>query len=184
MTEMNQEPPPAGAHADEGADAVEAMRDEAPATGDDLTAELERTRAAYARAMADYQNLQRRSREERADTTRLMTKTLVLNYLPVLDDLNRALDQVSEHHEIVEHPWVEGIRMVQRKFAGILEAAGVKQIEAGDGAPFNPELHEAVAHQPGPLNEVIGVVQNGYTIDGAVIRPAMVIVGNGETQGG
>jgi molecular chaperone GrpE len=164
----------------ENADGVDAPEVEA----ESLVAELERARAAHARAVADYQNLQRRSREERAETTRLLTKTLVLNYLPVLDDLNRALDAVSEHEEIVDHPWVEGVRMVQRKFSGILEAAAVSQIEAGPGTPFNPQLHEAVAHQSGPLNEVIGVVQNGYTIDGTIVRPAMVVVGNGEAPAG
>ena len=149
---------------------------------DALTAELERTRAAYARAMADYQNLQRRSREERAEITRLTMKSLVLNYLPVLDDLNRALDSVGQHEELVDHPWIEGVRIVQRKFMAILEAAGVRAIEVRVGSAFDPQLHEAVAHQPGPPGKVIGVVQGGYTIDGSVIRPAMVIVGSGEAS--
>ncbi|MEZ4501882.1 MAG: nucleotide exchange factor GrpE [Dehalococcoidia bacterium] len=145
-----------------------------------LEDELERTKAAYARAMADYQNLQRRSREERAELTRLTMKSLVLNYLPILDDLNRAIDSVTEHEDIVEHPWVEGVRMVQRKFLGVLEAAGVQPIEADVGVTFDPQIHEAVANHPGAANEIIAVIQGGYAIDGAVIRPAMVIVGNGE----
>lgn len=156
----------------------------APADADQspeaVTAELERTRAAYTRALADYQNLQRRSREERAELTRLTMKTLVLNYLPVLDDLSRALDSVGQHDELTDHPWIEGVRIVQRKFIAILEAAGVRAVQAGVGAPFDPQLHEAVAYQPGVLNQVVAVVQGGYAIDGAVIRPAMVIVGNGE----
>lgn len=146
----------------------------------DLAQELERTRAAYARAAADYQNLQRRSREERAELTRLTMKSLVLNYLPVLDDLERALESVSDHEEILDHPWVEGVRMVHRKFLGVLEAAGVREIEAGPGVPFDPALHEAVAQQPGPLDEVIAVIRGGYAIDTMVVRPAMVVVGNGE----
>jgi molecular chaperone GrpE len=145
---------------------------------DVLVAELERTRAAYARAMADYQNLQRRSREDRAEQTRLTMKALLLNYLPVLDDLNRALDSLPG--ELEEHSWIEGVRMVQRKFQGVLEGAGVRAIEAGVGVAFDPQQHEAVAYQPGPLNEIVGVVQGGYMIDNTVIRPAMVVVGNGE----
>jgi molecular chaperone GrpE len=147
-----------------------------------LAAELERTRAAYTRAVADYQNLQRRSREERAEITRLTMKTLVLNYLPVLDDLSRALDSVDQHEELVDHPWIEGVRIVQRKFLAILEAAGVRSVDVRTGSMFDPQLHEAVAHQPGPPGQVIAIVQGGYTIDGSVIRPAMVIVGNGETS--
>jgi len=147
---------------------------------DALEAELERTRAAYARAMADYQNLQRRSREDRAEQTRLTMKALLLNYLPVLDDLSRALDIVPQYAELAGHPFVDGVRLVQHKFAGILESAGVKAIEAGAGVEFNPQLHEAVAYGAGPRNEIVAVVQGGYAIDATVIRPAMVIVGNGE----
>lgn len=148
---------------------------------EDLEAELERTRAAYARAMADYQNLQRRSREDRAEQTRLTLKALLLNYLPVLDDLNRALDSVSQHTELTDHPWIEGVRIVQRKFVSILEGAGVKPIEAGVGVTFDPQIHEAVAYGAGPQNEIVAVVQGGYAIDTTVIRPAMVVVGNGES---
>jgi molecular chaperone GrpE len=170
-------------HAPDGLDP--AVLDEEAATeagnerATDLERELEQARAAHARALADYQNLQRRSREERTELTRLTTKALILNYLPILDDLNRALDSVSEHQEIVDHPWVEGVQMVQRKFLGVLEAAGVRPIEAEPGVAFDPQLHEAVVNQPGPANEIIAVIQGGYAIDGAVIRPAMVVVGNG-----
>jgi molecular chaperone GrpE len=182
---MNEQDRTGSPFTDDDADvleeAQEAAREDAE-NSEALGAELERTRAAYARAMADYQNLQRRSREERAEITRLTMKTLVLNYLPVLDDLSRALDSVDQHEELVDHPWIEGVRIVQRKFVAILEAAGVRAIEVAAGSPFDPQLHEAVAHQPGPPGQVIAVVQGGYTIDGSVIRPAMVIVGNGEAS--
>ena len=144
-----------------------------------LRAELEELRAQHARAVADYQNLRRRQAEERREHARLTEKALVLSYLPVLDDLNRALDAVAEHEELAEHQWVDGVRMVQRKFLGVLEAGGVEQIEA-DGCAFDPELHEAVSYQRGPEGRVVAVVQNGYSIDGLVIRPAMVLVGDGE----
>lgn len=175
------DPESAGSPIAEDADGTLVASGEATdATVEGLTAELERTRAAYARAMADYQNLQRRSREERAELTRLTTKSLILNYLPVLDDLSRALDSVGQHEELNDHPWIEGVRIVQRKFIAILEAAGAHAVETGVGAPFDPQLHEAVAYQSGALNQVVAVVQGGYTIDGVVIRPAMVVVGNGE----
>jgi molecular chaperone GrpE len=183
---MNEQDRPGSPFADDDAEVLEGAQNALDDTDDTddteaIAAELERTRAAYARAMADYQNLQRRSREERAEITRLTMKTLVLNYLPVLDDLSRALDSVGQHEELADHPWIDGVRIVQRKFVAILEGAGVRAVEVGAGSTFDPQLHEAVAHQPGPLNQVIAVVQGGYTIDGSVIRPAMVIVGNGET---
>ncbi len=153
---------------------------DAASAADDLPAELERMRALYTRAVADYQNLQRRSREDRAEQTRLTMKALLLNYLPVLDDLQRALDIVPQYPELAGQPFVEGVRMVQRKFAGVLEGAGVRPVEAGPGVAFDPQVHEAVAYGPGPRNEIVAVVQGGYSIDNTVIRPAMVVVGDGE----
>lgn len=148
-----------------------------------LASEYERLQLAHARAIADYQNLRRRSAEDRAEQSRLLMKTLVLNYLPVLDDLNRALDSVGAHDDLTGHQWVEGVRMVQRKFSGLLQASGVDEIAPDVGDPFDPSMHEAIANQPGPLNEVIGVVQIGYTIDRTVIRAATVIVGDGGGDG-
>jgi molecular chaperone GrpE len=174
-----QTPADAGdATADDDAVAAEPPVEE---TVDELRAQVDDLRAKHARAAADYQNLRRRSEEDRLEHSRLTQKALLLNYLPVLDDLNRALDAVREHAEIAEHRWVEGVRMVQRKFVGVMEAAGAREIEAEGGA-FDPELHEAVSYVVGPEGQVMAVVQSGYTIGGQVIRPAMVLVGNGATD--
>ncbi|HJM89525.1 MAG TPA: nucleotide exchange factor GrpE [Dehalococcoidia bacterium] len=145
---------------------------------DGLRAELEKLTAQHARAVADYQNLRRRQAEERREHSRLTQKTQVLNYLPMLDDLTRALDTVGDHAELTDHPWLEGVRMVQRKFVAVLEASGVERIET-DG-DFNPELHQSVSTIAGPSGKVMLVAQDGYTVDGMVIRPAMVLIGNGE----
>jgi molecular chaperone GrpE len=145
---------------------------------DSLRVELEKLTAQHARAVADYQNLRRRQAEERREHSRLTQKTQVLNYLPMLDDLTRALDTVGDHAELADHPWLEGVRMVQRKFLAVLEASGVERIET-DG-DFNPELHQSVSTVAGPSGKVMLVAQDGYTVDGVVIRPAMVLIGNGE----
>lgn len=173
------------AAADAVAEASEVVSDaasEAQAATDDpeaLVAEIAELRQQHARAVADYQNLRRRQAEERREHARLTLKAAVINYLPVLDDLTRALDTVGEHGELADHPWVEGVRNAQRKFQAVLEASGVQTIEA-EGSVFDPQLHQAVSFQDGPDGRVVGVVQSGYTIDGLVIRPAMVLVGNGE----
>lgn len=164
-------------------DAAAGVTAESAADVERLRAELEALRAQRARAVADYQNLQRRWNEERQEQARLTLKALVLNFLPVLDDLTRALEAVGEHREIAAHPWVEGVRLVQQKFRGLLEAGGVREI-AAEGEPFDPRLHEAVAHQPGPEGCVVALVRSGYMLDGLVVRPAMVLVGNGEPRPG
>jgi molecular chaperone GrpE len=153
-------------------------RDEEEQTKDTaaLTAELEELRSKYLRAVADYQNLRRRSEEERKEYARYTLAALVINYLPVLDDLDRALDSVDP--EIAGHRWVEGVQMVERKFRSVLEASGVRSIETQDAA-FDPAVHEAITYAPGPEGKVIAVIQPGYTLDGKVVRPAQVVVGNG-----
>jgi molecular chaperone GrpE len=152
--------------------------DPAEMDADSLRVELEKITAQHARAVADYQNLRRRQAEERREHSRLTQKTQVLNYLPMLDDMTRALDTVGDHAELADHPWLEGVRMVQRKFLAVLEASGVERIET-DG-DFNPELHQSVSTVAGPSGKVMLVAQDGYTVDGVVIRPAMVLIGNGE----
>jgi molecular chaperone GrpE len=158
---------------------------ELPDTGDEsefdvLTAlrdELDQARAQYQRAVADYQNLQRRSQQDRLDYSRDALHSVVRNFLPVLDDLNRALDSVDA--ELVGHRWVDGIRLVRQKFWAVLEAAGVHEIPAR-GERFDPQLHEAVGHAPGEDGCVAQLIQAGYMIGDRMIRPAMVLVGNGE----
>ena len=148
-------------------------------TGNDveaLSAELADLQGKHLRAVADYQNLRRRSEEERREYARYTLAALVINYLPVLDDLDRALDSVDA--DIAERQWLEGVRMVERKFRGVLEASGVRGIEA-DGTAFDPAVHEAISYAPGPEGKVVAVVQPGYTLDGKVVRPAQVVVGNG-----
>lgn len=163
---------------DERSDDV-APEDDAPAAEsvETLRAELEQARAQHLRAVADYQNLQRRAQEERAEFARYQLTASVLNFLPVLDDLERAVE--SAHDDIRDHPWVEGIRLVMQKFRGVLEAAGVAEIHALHQA-FDPAKHEAVGSAPGPDGTVVRVLRRGYTLQDRVMRAAMVLVGDGD----
>lgn len=147
-------------------------------TVEDLQAELESVRQAHARALADYQNLQRRSAEERKEYAGYTLASVVLNFLPILDDLDRALDSTDD--DIAEHPWIEGVRLVQQKFNAVLEAAGVTEI-AAEGEAFDPNLHEAVGYVPGPEGQVVHHLERGYAIGDRVVRPARVMVGDGST---
>ncbi|MEX2237816.1 MAG: nucleotide exchange factor GrpE [Dehalococcoidia bacterium] len=137
-------------------------------------------RGKWMRAAADYQNLKRRSEQERADLARFANASLIINILPILDDLERALDTIDS--KLAGLTWVEGIYHIYRKFRQGLESAGVSEIEA-DGATFDPNVHEAVQHADGEENKVIAVVQKGYKLGERVIRPAMVIVGQGGGAG-
>ena len=156
--------------------ATDGLPDDAAGTIEALRAELEEARTQHMRAAADYQNLQRRSQQERAEYTRHAQVALVLNFLPVLDDLNRALDAVDA---AADEGFVEGVRLVRQKFWGVLESMGVREVEAL-GQPFDPQVHEAVSYAPGPEGQVVQLVHAGYVMNDRVVRPAMVLVGNGE----
>jgi molecular chaperone GrpE len=131
----------------------------------------------WQRSAADFANFKRRTDEERATAGQFSTALLISKLLGVLDDFDRALESVpADAHD----SWIEGVKLVERKLRGVLESEGVTPIEA-QGQPFDPNLHEAVAHEETadhPDNEVIGEVQRGYRLHDRVIRPSLVRVAN------
>ena len=98
---------------------------------------------------------------------------IIKRYLPILDDLERALQASPQ-----ALPWVEGIELIQRKLQSILDSEGIKRIEA-EGQVFDPNFHEAISQEQSaevPSGHVVAVVQNGYMLGEKVLRPAMVRV--------
>jgi len=135
--------------------------------------------ASWQRAAADYQNFKRRVDQEREELARLANAALIINLLPIVDDLERALENVDAR--LAGLTWLDGVRLIHRKFQALLEMSGVTEI-AADSEAFDPNVHEAVMFGDGEDGKVIGVVQKGYKLGGRVLRPAMVVVGKGEGQ--
>jgi len=133
--------------------------------------------ANWQRTQADFINYKRRNEQEREELNKFANATLVLGLLPILDDLERALASIPP--KSVKLNWVDGIRLIARKFRASLETQGLTQIEAL-GKPFDPNLHEAVRQDKGKEGIVIEELQKGYKLHDRVIRPTMVVVGNGE----
>ena len=131
----------------------------------------------WQRTAADFQNYKRRVEQERGESARFASAALVINILPVYDDLDRAVNSVDAH--LAGLNWVQGVIAIERKFSLLLEAMGVKELSAA-GEAFDPARHEAVGKQAGAEGVVLHVVQKGYMLGEKVIRPAMVIVGEGE----
>ena len=131
----------------------------------------------WQRSAADFSNYKRRTDEERALAGQFSNAILIGKLLAVLDDFDRALESVpADAHDA----WIEGVQLTERKLRSVLESEGVTQIEAL-GQPFDPNLHEAVAHEETAEhadNEVIGEVQRGYRLHDRVIRPSLVRVAN------
>ena len=133
--------------------------------------------AGWQRAQADFINYKRRTEQEKEDIIKFANAPLMLNLLPVLDDLERAFTSTPQHLDKLS--WVDGIRFIERKLQATLEVQGLSPVKAL-GEPFDPNLHEAAMHGKGKEGIVIDELQKGYTLHDKVIRPAMVVVGNGE----
>lgn len=129
------------------------------------------------RERAEFINYKRRSGIEKAEQGKFANSMLILKLLPVLDDLQRAIDSVGP--ELAGLNWVQGITLIARKLRAVLEAEGLTEI-AAYGAAFDPNLHEAVLHEEVGAEsdgKVVAVLQPGYKLHDRVIRPAMVTVG-------
>ncbi len=135
--------------------------------------------ANWQRAQADFINYKRRSEQEKEEISQFANTILMLSLLPVLDDLERALASIPPH--LARLTWVDGIRLIERKLRASLEAQGLSPIKAL-GEPFDPKLHESAMHGKGKEGIVIEELQKGYKLHDRVIRPAMVVVGNGEEE--
>ena len=111
------------------------------------------------------------------ELSRLGNAALIMNILPLMDDLERALLNVDPR--LAGMTWLDGIRLIHRKFEALLEINGVTAIPA-EGETFDPNVHEAVTFGDGDEGKVIGVVQKGYKLGGRVLRPTLVVVGKRE----
>lgn len=177
------EPPEKGDQPSAEADPVESTAAAEPQSLEErlekVRADAERYLANWQRAEADLANYRRRSEQERDETRRFSSASLIINLLPILDDLERAL--ASLDIRLVGLTWFDGIRLIHRKLQLVLEGAGVSVIEA-EGQPFDPRYHEAVTHAEGEEGKVLAEVQRGYKLHDRVLRPAMVIVGRGKGE--
>jgi molecular chaperone GrpE len=159
--EVAEEPAAAGAAAAPGAD----QEGDGPAQAPD---------EAYLRLAADFDNYRKRVAREQAALTARANERLLHELLPVLDDLERALEAAAEHEEAKLE---EGVRLVHQALVGLVERHGLSEIDTDGG--FDPHVHEALLTQPGEgaaEGSVLQVLQKGYRLGERVLRPARVIV--------
>ena len=158
---------------EEEIDELTALRQQleaAQAQADEYLDDLRRERAAF-------QNYKKRQENERGELRKMAVASLLNQIVPVLDDLERALEAVPQEQS--EQPWIEGILLIQRKLHTTLDGVGVLPVDAEPGQPFDPFIHEAVTYEEQEdrqEGEIIAVVQKGYKLGQRVLRPAMVRV--------
>ena len=176
----------AGAEADAVADAPMTPEQEAAMLRVALSEareEIDRQLYAVQRGKADLANARRRHDEERLSIQQQANSRLLVQLLPIVDELDLAVNHLetgssASPEASVSESWAQGVRLIQRKLAGFLESQGVARIESL-GEPFNPELHEAVGMaqvEDAESGHVVEVLRQGYRLHDRVVQVAQVVV--------
>lgn len=161
--------------AEEAADVIEAGEPQVESESDKAALELAAVKEQLLRTMAEYDNFRKRSAREKDALRAEIVTNVTSRFLPVLDNLERALQ-----NECSDENYKKGVEMINDSFLETLKALGVEEI-ASDGAPFDPNIHQAVQRVENPELESGTVAQTfakGYKIGDKVIRFAMVSVVN------
>lgn len=145
---------------------------------EEANAKIEELKDKYLRSVAEFDNYKKRTLKEKADLILNGAEKTVAAVLPVLDDMERALQ--TEGNAEDAKALKDGMELIYKKFIKALEGLGVSKVET-EGKDFDVDYHEAVAMVPGmgddKKGKVIDCVQTGYTLNGKVIRHAKVAVG-------
>lgn len=143
--------------------------------------EQERAKSAeyldnWRRTAADFSNYKKRTEKDAGEMSKYLNAILITRLLPILDDFERAAQTIPDN--LRDLTWIDGVMLIARKMQMILEAEGLKPIEALH-KPFDPNLHEAVIHEETDQYEdgiVIAELQKGYKLNDRILRPTMVKV--------
>ena len=132
--------------------------------------EIAKLKDQLMRNMAEYDNYRKRTAKERTELTPEITARVVTDFLPVLDNLERALQT-----ETTDEKYKEGVKLIYDSFMGTMDKRGVEKVQTED---FDPAVHQAVQQVESDLEsgKIVSVFQNGYKIGSKVLRFAMVTV--------
>ena len=157
---------------EEGTESFDSLRDQLGAA----RSENEEQLRGWQRTQADFVNFRRRVEQERGELIRSAEAGLIRDLLPVIDDLDRAVSSLPP--EMLRLTWVEGIMLIQRKLAAVMDLHGLTPIEAL-GKEFDPHEHDAVLRdgEPDEATMVTAELQKGYRLHDWVLRPTLVKVG-------
>lgn len=163
------------------ANAEETLEEGAPLTPEERVAQLEDelvgARDEVLRAQADAQNAARRAAQDVEKARKFALERFVGELLPVADNLERALESAAGDEEVIK-PIAEGVELTLKSFLDVVGKFNVAVVDP-QGEPFDPNLHQAmsmVENKEVEPNTVIAVMQKGYTLNGRLVRPAMVMV--------
>jgi len=161
---------------------LEAQLEESFKRGRDTGERLKDTHERLLRSAAEFDNFKKRAAKEKEDAAKFGNEKILKDFLPVMDNLERALDHAEQHDP---RQVIEGVKLVQKLFETTLAKHGVVGF-SGVGKPFDPGVHEALMQQESdePPNTVVSEMARGYKLHDRLVRPAAVVVAKPRTPGG
>ena len=144
-----------------------------------LEEELAKEKDKFLRLFAEFENYKKRTSKERMDLFKTAGQEVMTALLPILDDFDRALKELSKSDD---QEMFKGIELIQIKFRETLKSKGLEEVKTKEGDSFDPEVHDAITQIPAPSKKlkgkIVDVVEKGYSLGDKIIRHPKVVVGN------
>ncbi len=144
-----------------------------------LREDLAKEKDKFLRLFAEFENFKKRTSKERMDLFKTAGQEVIVALLPILDDFDRALKELSKSED---KEMLKGVELINNKFRETLRNKGLEQIEVGEGDVFDAEVHDAITQIPAPdkkmKGKVLDVVEQGFKLGDRIIRHPKVVVGN------
>ena len=144
-----------------------------------LREDLAKEKDKFLRLFAEFENFKKRTSKERMDLFKTAGQEVMVALLPVLDDFDRALKELSKSED---KEMFKGVELISNKFKETLKNKGLEQIEVKAGDVFDAEVHDAITQIPAPdkkmKGKIIDVVEKGFKLGDRIIRHPKVVVGN------
>jgi molecular chaperone GrpE len=133
----------------------------------------------FLRLFAEFENYKKRTSKERMDLFKTANQEVIVAMLPVVDDFERAMKELSKEQDSELY---KGVSLIQNKFIGILKNKGLEEVVVSAGDTFDSEMHDAITQIPAPdkkmKGKVIDVIEKGFQLGDKIIRHPKVVVGN------
>lgn len=157
----------------------ESQNEEELSEEEKLREDLAKEKEKFLRLFAEFENYKRRTSKERMDLFKTAGQEVIVAMLPILDDFDRALKELSKSED---KEMFKGVELISNKFRETLKNKGLEQVEAEPGDTFDAEVHDAITQIPAPdkkmKGKIIDVVEKGFKLGDRIIRHPKVVVGN------
>jgi len=152
---------------------------EQPSQEEVLQEELAKEKDKFLRLFAEFENFKKRTSKERFELYKTAGQEVITALLPVLDDFDRALKELSKSEDT---EMFKGVKLIDAKLRETLKSKGLEQIEVAAGDTFDAEVHDAITQIPAPdkkmKGKIIDVIEKGFKLGERIIRHPKVVVGN------